>query len=37
MKQSTAILIGFAAEESRHKGTVVDMDSYFEKNNYENL
>ena len=30
-------LIGFAAEESRHEGTVVDMDSYFEKNNYENL
>ena len=30
-------LIGFAAEESRHTGTVVDMDSYFEKNNYENL
>lgn len=30
-------LIGFAAEEARHTDTVVMMDDYFEKNNYENL
>ena len=30
-------LIGFAAEESRHSDTVVQMDDYFAKNNYENL
>ena len=30
-------LIGFAADESRHTGTIVDLDTYFAKNNYENL
>jgi len=30
-------LIGFAAEESRHSDTVVQMDDYFAKNNFENL
>ena len=30
-------LIGFAAEEARHSDTVVMMDSYCEKNGYENL
>ncbi|MBE6666636.1 MAG: Gfo/Idh/MocA family oxidoreductase [Ruminococcaceae bacterium] len=30
-------LIGFAAEEARHTDTVVDLDAYFKKNNYENL
>ena len=30
-------LIGFAAEEARHNDTVVQMDDYFAKNNYENL
>ena len=30
-------LIGFAAEESRHSDTVVQMDEYFAKNNFENL
>ncbi|MBQ9747844.1 MAG: Gfo/Idh/MocA family oxidoreductase [Clostridia bacterium] len=30
-------LIGFAAEEARHTDTVVDMDSYFAKNDYENI
>lgn len=29
-------LIGFAAEEARHTDTVVDVDAYFEKNNYKN-
>jgi hypothetical protein len=30
-------LIGFAAEEARHTDTVVDVDDYFTKNNYENI
>ena len=30
-------LIGFAAEEARHTDTVVNVDQFFEKNNYENL
>ncbi len=30
-------LIGFAAEEARHTDTVVALDDYFVKNNYENL
>ncbi len=30
-------LIGFAAEEARHTDTVVVLDDYFAKNNYENL
>lgn len=30
-------MIGFAAEEARHNDTVVMMDDYFAKNNYENL
>ena len=30
-------LIGFAAEEARHTDTVVDMDAYFQANDYENL
>ena len=29
-------LIGFAAEEARHTDTIVDVDTYFEKNNYKN-
>ncbi|MBR7160867.1 MAG: Gfo/Idh/MocA family oxidoreductase [Clostridia bacterium] len=30
-------MIGFAAEEARHTDTVVHLDEYFKKNNYENL
>ena len=29
-------LIGFAAEEARHTDTVVALDSFFARNNYEN-
>ena len=29
-------LIGFAAEEARHTDTVVDVDAFFEKNDYKN-
>ena len=29
-------LIGFAAEEARHTDTVVNVDAFFKKNNYEN-
>ncbi|MBQ8497197.1 MAG: Gfo/Idh/MocA family oxidoreductase [Clostridia bacterium] len=30
-------LISFAAEEARHTDTVIQLDDYFAKNNYENL